>query len=386
MSSVSYNTPALNHKNAESFNLYLKAIDENMQLAGLIRQNIPTDHTINDTAGTQQIVEYNSSSFESYYTALAVNQTYYWYQTQYLCSMEYRLPVGNGKIIFADDTENIGYKKINQASYESTEVIIRFTFVLNSGVDSANSNTLNQRYILCYPTIYTKDYFAIAGPGTGYAFAPNGGASSYNFEMTMEGKSYISLTQNHLTIAIGCHFLGGTIYGNYGRNNFRRYMINFSLYRKDGDIYIYGINGGANSGNYNADYYDDDRSDIILWSYNKQNHKTTSWYNRDGQFLYWPIGTAIPAQSKDYYINGKTYGIDDRQGLCHIPELITTRIIETNTRPIECVYRINNNLVVGKYMNLGLTERAQCPINRRTKNYSWAFLYDETTSFTTNNL
>ena len=386
MSCVSYNTPPLNHKNAAEFNLYLKAFDENMRLAGLIRNNIPEGATYNDSFGAQPIFDYNYNAFEPFYSTLTVKQTSYWYNTQYLCSMEYKLPIGNGKIIFADDPAYPGYKKINQASYESTEVIIRFNFVLNSGVQSNVSNTLNQRYILCYPTIYTKAYFAIATPGTGYSFHPHAGAGSYNFEMTMEGKSYISLTQNHLTVAVGCHFLGGTMYGNYGRNNFRRYMINFSLYRKDGDIYIYGINGGATDNNYGSDVYYDDRSDIVLWSYNKQNNKTTSWYNRDGKFLYWPIGTAIPAQSKDYYINGKTYGINDKQGLCHIPELITTRIMETNTRPIECVYRINNNLVVGKYMNLGLTERAQCPIDRYTKNYSWAFLYDETTNFTTNNL
>ena len=193
MSSISYNTPPLNHKNAAVFNLYLKAFDENMRLAGLIRNNIPGGATYTDSFGAQPIFDYNYNAFEPFYSTLTVKQTSYWYNTQYLCSMEYKLPIGNGKIIFADDPTYPGYKKINQASYESTEVIIRFNFVLNSGVNGNVSNTLNQRYILCYPTIYTKDYFAIATPGTGYAFAPNSGAYS-----NVAGR-YILIGQNAIS-------------------------------------------------------------------------------------------------------------------------------------------------------------------------------------------
>lgn len=189
MSCVSYNTPPLNHKNAAEFNLYLKAFDENMRAAGLIRNNIPEGATYNDSFGAQPIFDYNYNAFEPFYSTLTVKQTSSWYNTQYLCSMEYKLPIGNGKIIFADDPAYPGYKKINQASYESTEVIIRFNFVLNSGVQSNVSNTLNQRYILCYPTIYTKDYFAIAAPGTGYSFYPHAGAGASDLTSNGQGRS-----------------------------------------------------------------------------------------------------------------------------------------------------------------------------------------------------
>lgn len=94
-------------------------------------------------------------------------------------------------------------KKINQASYESTEVIIRFNFVLNSGVNGNVSNTLNQRYILCYPTIYTKDYFAIATPGTGYAFAPNGGGGkgySIGFNNGTNSGAYSNVAGRYILI------------------------------------------------------------------------------------------------------------------------------------------------------------------------------------------
>lgn len=381
MSSVSYNTPPCNQRVAAEVNTYLRLIDENMQNAGLIRQNVPAGTTVSDTFGSQGIVEYNSTAFESYYAALAVKQTNYWYQTQYLCTMEYRLPTGNGKVIIGDDPENIGYKKITRASYDSTEVIIRFNFFWNSVVDGNQAtSSINHRFIICYPSIFAKDYTYIANTGTGYLFAPNYSVSSYNVTMTMEGKSYISLTQDHLTVAIGCHLLGGL---QYGSNNFRRYMINFSIYRKDDNIYIYGVNGGATSSTDWYDYWRDDRSDIVLWSYNPRNNKTTSWYNRDLRFLYWPIGTSIAASTIDRVISSKVYTNNDYNEIQQVHQLTVTRFLDTNPRELKIVYRLNNNLILGNYVNLGLSERAQCPVDRSSKNYSWAFLHDEKTVYTT---
>lgn len=379
MACISYNTPLLDHKSGASLNNFIDVIDVNLKEAGLIRTALTPGELFTDSYISNQLLDFDPATFTNYYNSLAIKNGTAWYQTQYICTLKYKLPTGNGKIIFVDDEENNGYKKIEKASYDSTEVFIQFDFVLNTMITSS-SNTLNTRFILCHVSIRTKENLVIARVGTGYLLYPEYGTSN-NIYCTMEGKSFISLTQNSLSIVIGCHYLAG--FYAHNNNNYRKYMINFSLYRKNDNIYIYGIGHGASNNSTWYDYYNDDRSDIIQWSYNSLNNKTTSWYNRDGQFLYWPFGTAVPAEVASTIISGKTYAITEFQSVQHIPEFITTRLMETNTREIQLVYRLNNNLVIGNYVNLGLTERAQCPVQRSSKNYSWAFLFEKNINYTT---
>ena len=378
MGCVSYNTPLLDHKVASSINTFLDTFDINLKAAGLVRQTASGTYT--DSHSTKQIVDFDPVTFDAYWSTIVISNSTSWYQTQYLCSLRYKLPVGNGNIIFADDLANPPYKKITHASYDSTEVYIQFDFVYNAMVTNAGT-TLNTRFILCYASIYDKNNLLIANCGTGYVIYPQESQSLYKISGAMEGKSYISLTQNSLTITMGCHFLSGT--ASYNNNNFRKYMVNFTVYRKNGNIYVYMINGGASNQSSFYDYYIDDRSDIALRSYNSENNKVTAWYNRDGNFLYWPIGISVVSQTANFNVVGKVYAMTDTQDIQHIPELAITRFMETNTREFPSVYKINNNLVLGNYVNLGLTERAQCPVVRSSKLYSWAFLYEEDTIYTT---
>ena len=232
MSSVSWDTPQFNHSLTVADNAFIQTIVDGMINAGCTRSALPYS-TVTDSHATVPAVDWTPS-----YTFPTMKASTTFGFQQYLFSMAFDAPVGDNTVELENHPIEAEYKRIKKSSYNDTPLKIVFEFNMLGVTPTASTD--RYKYFICRLYIITQSNVKIGPFGIGYNIwlqAATPLLATYN----MKGKSYISITKNTISIAIGSHTLTNTVQ-NLHDNDFYRYMININIYRNNGDIYIYTAN------------------------------------------------------------------------------------------------------------------------------------------------
>ena len=375
MSCVSYTTPALVHTTLSSVTGFIDAMNTGMLAAGLTKATIPSGETYTDSFSTKTVVDYvDMTALPGNNVTSAVNHLYF-------CSAYYNLPVGDGSIELEDDETDPQYKKLISESYDSTPCQIKIHFIyVNTGTDVSYQQALSTRPISTVTTIHSSDGKEIAKfkPATSSGASYISFSSAHNHTYAIKGVSYISLTGRQLTVSIGCHNI---ISSTFPSGSFYRYMVQFSLYRNNGDITAYG--SYANNVVYTSvAYYNDDASDIRMTYYNGAYRDKYEIANFNNNFTFWPE-SALTSMSSGNHNIGPVFAKYNSSSHFQVPNFVVTKINDTELSFITLIYKYDEHYIKGQFLNLGLTERSQCPVVRRSTTYSWAYLYEPSVTYTT---
>lgn len=118
-----------------------------------------------------------------------------------------------------------------------------------------------------------------------------------------------------------------------------------------------------------------------MHTYNKANNTTTSYTNVNNSFMMWPL--AMPAVVSGQTVNTKVYRYT-QYSINTNNEFVITKLNDATTSNIELLYKEKDNYIIGKYVNLGNTDRSLCPVLESSLLYSWAFLHDESVVYVKN--
>lgn len=377
MSCVSYTTPALVHTDLTSVIGFIDAMNTGMLAAGLTKATIPSGETYSDSFSAKTVVDYVDIA------ALPGSSIGWATQHLYFCSAYYNLPVGDGSIELEDDEIDPQYKKIISESYDSTpcQIKIHFIYVFTTS-DGSYAQPLSARTFSMVTTVHSMYGKVIAAfkPATssGYIGDSAGPYSSYNLTYAIKGDSYISLTGRQLTVSIGCHNI---ISSTFPSGSFYRYMVQFSLYRNNGDITAYG-SYAINVAYTPVAYYNDDASDIRMTYYNSAYRDKYEIANFNNNFTFWPE-SALTSMSSGNHNIGPVFAKYNSSSHFQVPNFVVTKINDTELSFITLIYKYDEHYIKGQFLNLGLTERSQCPVVRRSTTYSWAYLYEPSVTYTT---
>ena len=375
MSCVSYTTPALVHTTLSSVTGFIDAMNTGMLAAGLTKATIPSGETYTDSFSTKTVVDYVDM------TALPGSNVSSDGKHFYFCSAYYNLPVGDGSIELEDDEVDPQYKKLISESYDSTPCQIKIHFIyVNTATDGSAQQALSARPFSSVVTIHSSDGKEAAR----FRAAPSSGSNSlsystnHNHTYGIKGQSYISLTGRQLTVSIGCHNI---ISSTFPSGSFYRYMVQFSLYRNNGDITAYG--SYANNVAYaSVAYYNDDASDIRMTYYNSAYRDKYEIANFNNNFTFWPE-SALTSMSSGNHNIGPVFAKYNSSSHFQVPNFVVTKINDTELSFITLIYKYDDHYIKGQFLNLGLTERSQCPVVRQSTTYSWAYLYEPSVTYTT---
>ena len=330
----------------------------------------------NDKLIEAGLIDYTSGNNASIAAAVAPPNFGTGASSALLCSLNFRLPVGNGVIQYDNALSTADYKVISEASYDNTVVNLRFNFHYhNTYAQTINWDNLTAVVLICYCYISTgtspirHDYvtaFAIYTPGT---WDVNGSAFSHR------RKNYISLTRNHLSIIWGSINKTDEWYDSgTGGNARKRHTILFSLYRNNGNIQIMYPNSASTTTNAgSALHYND--TGITTYTKNGMasytNANDMAWkFNAsstsNGNIVIQPTLINIP----DHYVND--------------PGVWCTRINDSQevTSLTDFVVMYGGEPTKLNYMILSGQQPWFKPY-KASKEYSYAFLFDNYTCTTT---
>lgn len=221
MASFTWNSPLYTHGTFSTTTALIQDFNDKLIQAGLIDYTSGNNTSI--AAATAPGSTLNVGSF-----------------SPLLCSLNFRLPVGNGVIQYDNALSTTDYKVISQASYDNTVVNLRFNFhyfnYYNFG-QNWNSNLGIVLVCACYISTGTSpivhDYL------TTFGLTNVSANSSATLSFSHKIKNYISLTRNHLSIIWGS--INKTAENDTGLDGFysrKRHTVMFSLYRNNGNIQI----------------------------------------------------------------------------------------------------------------------------------------------------
>lgn len=195
----------------------------------------------NDKLIQAGLIDYTSGNNASIAAATAPSATInYGALSPIICSLNFRLPVGNGVIQYDNALSTTDYKVISQASYDNTVVNLKFDFYYFNYSNGGQPWSSNAGIVLvCYCYISTgtspirHDY--VTSFGLTNVSVNNSASLSFSHKI----KNYISLTRNHLSIIWGSinksNEANTGLDGHYSR---KRHTVMFSLYRNNGNIQI----------------------------------------------------------------------------------------------------------------------------------------------------
>ena len=185
-----------------------------------------------------------------------------------LCTLTYALPTGNGNIIYDNSLSTNEYKVIQEASYDSTPIYLKFNFQYysysTSGAYTINSaNGIASHTIRCGISISLNNgltYYSVCN-WFGKTTSSSGQTATANIQFPA---NFISLTRNHLFInalVIQKNVQNNNdVAGQYSRN---KGIISFSLYRNNGSVQIMYPRELSTSASIAIDYYQTTGFDTI---------------------------------------------------------------------------------------------------------------------------
>lgn len=371
MSSVSWDTPPFNHSLTVADNAFIQTIVDGMINAGCTRSTLPYT-TVTDSYATVPAVDWSPT-----YALPAIKSNALVGSLQYLFSIVFDVPVGDNTVELEPHPIETEYKRIKKSSYNDTPLKIVFEFNM---MNVTNATSIDRyKYFVCKTYIITQSNIKLGTFSTGYNIYSNTvtpWVATYN----MKGKSYVSITKNSISIAIGSHTLTNTV-NNTHDNDFYRYMININIYRNNGNIYIYGQSSSFFSTPTKYSYYNSADRSFLMFAYNKSNNSTTVYNNLNNPFMMWQF--AMPAVIGGQTVNTKVYRYT-QYNINTDNEFVITKLNDATASNIELLYKEKDNYIIGKYVNLGNTDRSLCPVSETSLLYSWAFLHDESVVYVKN--
>ena len=380
MACLSFTLPELNQTDPASVATFYKIIDDKMVEAGLIRSTLPSSVTISDSFITnQQIVHYDQTTFQTLFSSTAIKATGVYGSNQYIASMVYELPVGDGSTEYINDTIDPTYKRVNRSSYDSTKIKFAIHIMLLN-INSTSNSLIRYRILHNMSVIYVGDNLTMQPYyiGTGLRYVNN---TSWNISAYgISGQSFISLTDNSLSVMIGRqnHSSSG-VTPSYP--DFNKYMIKFHLYRNSGDVCLYYVGANLENSNSGTAYLNITYADVNCAYYNKENKTFTNSVQTSSAFLYWPIQASNAITNGSLNI-GQVYASDGLK-IMYVPYFFINKRADAEHSIIEQTYMKDGNKVIGRFVNMGASERAFLPYLRTNLNYNWAFLYEEGITYTT---
>ncbi len=199
-----------------------------------------------------------------------------------LCTLTYALPTGNGNIIYDNSLSTNEYKVIQEASYDSTSVYLKFNFQYYNY--SASNCIINSADGIKYATIRCEMSISLNNGLTYYSVCnwfgrittSSGSAATANIQFPA---NFISLTRNHLFInalVIQKNVPNSLdVSGYYSRT---KGIISFSLYRNNGSVQIiYPRELSTNNSNTNGVYYQTTGFDTIKDDKSPVGTKSALW-------------------------------------------------------------------------------------------------------------
>ncbi len=323
----------------------------------------------NDKLIEAGLIDYTSGNNASIAAAVAPSATINTgNRSQRLCSLDFRLPVGNGVIQYDNALSTTDYKVISQASYDSTVVNLKFDFYYyNYSSNGQNWDSTSGVVLVCYCYIstgispITHDYVTTFG-------ITIGSAGLNSIALSQRRKNYISLTRNHLSIIWGS--INKNDEGNSGldgQQSRKRHTVLFSLYRNNGNIQImYPDSLSGSSSASSASHYNN--TGITTYTKNGMasytNANDMAWKfdapsNINGNIIIQPTLINIP----DHYVND--------------PGVWCTRINDSQevTSSSEFVVMYGGQPTKLNYMILSGQQPWFKPY-KMSKDYSYAFLFD----------
>lgn len=219
MSSFTWDSPAYTHGTFSTTVSLIQDFNDKLIAAGLI------DYTSGNNSAISAMAAPSSG--------LAVGEF------RQVVTLYYKLPIGNGVIQYDNALSTSAYKVISQASYDSTNVALRFIFgYYNYSTSSINPWNSNVTMILrANMSISTDGGSSWTVFNTDFALSSTAAATA-SVNLVQKKSNFISLTRNHLSIiwgSINKADESSTTDGIYGR---KRHTILFSLYRNNGNIQI----------------------------------------------------------------------------------------------------------------------------------------------------
>lgn len=384
MACLSYTTPAMVNNDWNSIKTFVDTMNTNMISAGLIRSSITSGLTVGDSFGTKNLVDYNTNTFTTMMGSITPTSSSSVWSEQYLFSLQYDLPVGDGSIVTDVHPSDSRYRKVITESYDPTPIRIRLDFVWKNLYSVANTTISNRVIVVQLRIIEPITNVILYSAGVGYNLVSNNFSTS-NI-LSFSGNSYIALTGRTLSLKVGKHTIINSPYAN-NNNEYFAYMINIDIHRNNGKICIYGIPSGVLGSGYTPyGYYQSNSSSMQMTTIDTSNNYIVSYNNINNNFLLWAHGTTIPSMSGGDLITGKVYGIYGINTIMQHSQFVVTRKVDAAESTVLLLYKYRNELVLGNFLNIGLSDRSICPVAAQSKTYSWAHLYDTDAVYTTNHV
>lgn len=379
MACLSFTLPELNQTDPASVAAFYKIIDDKMVEAGLIRSTLPSTVTITDAFLNQPIVHYNQSTFQALFTSTTIKASATYGSNQYIASMVYELPVGDGSTEYINDAIDPSYKRVNRSSYDNTKVKFAIHIMLLN-INSGNNSLIRYRILHNMSVIYVganltmQPYYI--GPNLRYSNTTSWNISVYG----ISGQSFISLTDNGLSVMIGRqNHSSSSVTPAYA--DFNKYMIKFHLYRKNGDVCLYYVGANLENSTSVPTYLNNAFADVYCAYYNNESKVFTHSVQTSSAFLYWPIQPTNAITNGTLNI-GQVYASDGLK-LMHVPYFFINKRADAEHSIIEQTYMKDGNKVIGRFVNMGASERSFLPYLRTNLSYNWSFLYEEGITYTT---
>lgn len=227
MATIRWSNPTYNLDDGDSVYAYIADLDTKLQNIGLIPYTDPTKTNVDFVNKPYPVVTASTAAP----TGSILNLGY----------LIYDFPVGNGVVLFENDPDNIGYKKISNASYDSTPVRLELYFKLYR----FNTTAPNPNYHRwCY---YFEPQMRILNPNTGNAIinsqlnfavtiANYGGNDNISANpLSMDTQSYVTLDNEFFAIGWSNYKYTGTSISGVN-NTYPWWDFQFAFNRRNGII------------------------------------------------------------------------------------------------------------------------------------------------------
>lgn len=286
MSSFTWDSPVYTHGTFSSTVSLVQDLNDKLILAGL------TDYTGNNNSAISAMVAPASN--------IAGNTS------ANLVTLYYKLPLGNGVIQYNESLSTANYKVISQASYDSTNICIRFIVgYYNFGGTAVAWSSTSGIVLKANMGISLDNGVSYTTFSTDFAISTSTNATP--LALVQKRTNYISLTRNHMSLIWGSINKSDettTTDGMYGR---KRHTILFSLYRNNGNVQITYPNSLSSSVTTSAPAHYNNTTTYQFTKYGTStfiNSNDLSWkFNANGTIagntILMPTLISIP----DHYVN-----------------------------------------------------------------------------------
>lgn len=233
MAAIEWNNPEYSLNDFDSVKALIIDLDQKLKDVGLIEET-----------GSNKLVFSDWLTMPSYNDIRTVITGSGYGQYYSLGSLYYRLPRGNGKVLFTDDETHPKFKRVLRSSYDNTPVYIK----IDISIQKVTGLTLNatdidtaknyHKYFVFTPkiTISKIKDSSVNVPIISTGYYGTSGTAAYTTPVFKNTKSYVNLNNESFTL-LWCNAIQSNVspYNSVYNN-----LIYISLMRRNGNVNILG--------------------------------------------------------------------------------------------------------------------------------------------------